>query len=92
MSDFGLGENKPITPYTAEQIDKADVKLNRYLIDAGYYALKGLGYGLVASIFFSKRVRVMWYFTGFGFGYATYLNCHPLVNNLKNSWYEVRPE
>lgn len=79
MSDFGIGEEKRITPYTPEQVYKADIKLNRYLIDAGYYALKGLCYGAVASIFFTKKQRVLWYFMGFGFGYATYLNCHPFV-------------
>jgi len=86
MSDFGLGENKPITPYTPEQVYKADIKLNRYIIDAGYYSLKGLGYGLAASIFFTKKVRVMWYFTGFGFGYATYQNCNHLVSSIRENW------
>lgn len=50
-------------------------------MDAGYYTLKGLTYGLAASVFFTRKARVLWYFAGFGFGYATYLNCHPIVKS-----------
>ena len=50
-------------------------------MDSFYYSGKGLCYGVVASLFFVKKQRVCWYFTGFGLGYAIYTHCHTLINN-----------
>lgn len=68
MSSIRLGVSKDILPYTNQEILEADEKFNKFVINTGQLALKGLGIGLVASLFFVKKQRVIFYGLGFGAG------------------------
>jgi hypothetical protein len=47
----------------------ADRKLNKFVINTVQYGLKGLGIGLVASLFFARKRRIIFYSAGFGAGF-----------------------
>ena len=49
--------------------------MNRLLVDFVIDGTKGFAYGLVLSIFFLKKRRVMGYGLGFGLGTALHKNC-----------------
>jgi len=68
MSNLRLGVSKDILPYTTEQILEADRKLNKFVINTVQSGLKGLGIGLVASLFFSRKRPIIFYSAGFGAG------------------------
>lgn len=49
---------------------QADYELNKFLLGTVSLAGKGLGYGLIASLFFLRKQRVIFYGAGFGAGLA----------------------
>lgn len=67
-----LGLDNNITPFQQENILEADRKFNKFIINTLQSALKGLGYGVVASIFFYRKKRIMFYSAGFGAGYSIF--------------------
>jgi len=68
MSALRLGVSKDILPYTTQEILDADRKFNKFVINTFQSAFKGLAFGVVASLFFAKRRRIIFYSTGFGAG------------------------
>ena len=47
----------------------ADIlKFNKFIINTFQSGLKGLAFGLVASLFFARKQRIIYYSTGFGAG------------------------
>jgi hypothetical protein len=48
----------------------ADYRLNKFLLGTVSFATKGLAYGLLASLFFLRKQRVIFYGAGFGAGLA----------------------
>ncbi len=68
MSNLRLGVSKDILPYTTEQILDADRKLNKFVINTFQSGLKGLAIGVVASLFFARKQRIIFYSAGFGAG------------------------
>jgi hypothetical protein len=49
--------------------------MNRLLVDFTAYGTQGLAYGLIMSVFFIKKRRIMGYGFGFGLGTALNKNC-----------------
>ena len=68
MSNLRLGVSKDILPYTTEQILEADRKLSKFAINTVQSGLQGLALGVVASLFFAKKRRIIFYSAGFGAG------------------------
>jgi hypothetical protein len=68
MNNLRLGVSKDILPYTTEQILQADRKFNKFVINTTESGLKGLGIGLVASLFFARKKPIIFYSAGFGAG------------------------
>ena len=67
-----LGVDNKITPFDEEEILDADRRFNKFIINTMQSALKGVGYGIIASIFFYKRKRIIFYSAGFGAGYSIF--------------------
>ena len=68
MSQLRLGLSGDILPHTTEDILNADYRLNKFLLGTVSYAFKGLALGLVGSLFFLRKQRVIFYGAGFGGG------------------------
>lgn len=68
MSNLRLGVSKDILPYTSEQILDADRRLNKFIINTCESGLKGLALGVVASLFFVRKSRIIFYSASFGAG------------------------
>ena len=68
MNNLRLGVSKDILPYTTEQILEADRKLNKFAINTVQSGLQGLAIGVVASLCFAKKRRIIFYSAGFGAG------------------------
>lgn len=68
MSRLRLGVSKDILPYTTQEILDADRKFNKFIINTFQSGIKGLALGAIASIFFVKRRRIIFYSAGFGAG------------------------
>ena len=68
MSGLRLGVSADILPYTQEEILAADYRLNHFVLGTFGSAVRGLALGAVASLFFLKRQRVVFYGAGFGAG------------------------
>jgi hypothetical protein len=68
MSNIRLGVSKDILPYSTSQVLAADRKLNKFAINSFQSGLKGAAIGAVASLFFFKKGRVVFYTAGFGVG------------------------
>jgi hypothetical protein len=68
MSGFRLGVSSEILPYSTEQILDADYRLNKFLLGTVNLAAKGLAIGLIGSLFFIRKQRVIFYGAGFGGG------------------------
>lgn len=68
MSNLRLGVSRDILPYTTEQILDADRKFNKFIINTCQSGFKGLAFGVVASLFFVRKGRVIFYSAGFGAG------------------------
>ena len=74
MSNLRLGVSKDIVPFSTSQILEADRKLNKFVINIGESGFKGLAFGVVASIFFVKKRRVIFYSAGFSAGLNFFTN------------------
>lgn len=68
MSGFRLGVSSEILPHTAEEVLDADYRLNKFVLGTVSLAGKGLAYGLIGSLFFLRKQRVIFYGAGFGAG------------------------
>lgn len=81
MSNLRLGVSKDILPYTTEQILDADRKLNKFVINTCQSGLKGLAFGVVASLFFARKNRIIFYSAGFGVGLNFFTTICKLYDN-----------
>ena len=66
-SNMRLGISSEILPFTKDEVVKYDFMFNKFVINTAQSALKGLAFGLVASLFF-KRKGIIFYSVGFGIG------------------------
>lgn len=67
ISNMRLGVSSQILPFSNDEIVKYDYVFNKFVINTAQSALKGLAFGLAASLFF-KRKGVIFYSVGFGLG------------------------
>lgn len=56
-------------------------KYRLFLESVGYSAF-GLANGLLLSVFFKQKVRVIGFTTGFGFGLAVHKNANGLIQHI----------
>jgi hypothetical protein len=70
MSGFRLGVSADILPYSTQEILDADYRLNKFLLGTVSFGAKGLALGLIGSLFFLRKQRVIFYGAGFGAGLA----------------------
>lgn len=68
MSNIRLGVSKEILPYTQQQVLAADRKMNLFAINTFQSALKGAAIGTLASLFFFRKRKVIFYSAGFAAG------------------------
>jgi hypothetical protein len=68
MSGFQLGVSAQILPYSTQEVLDADYRLNKFALGTVSLAGKGLLYGALASLFFLRKQRVVFYGAGFGAG------------------------
>lgn len=68
MNTIRLGVSSDILPFTNQQILDADYKFNKFILSTVGLAAKGLVYGAIASLFFVRKTRVIFYGAGFGGG------------------------
>lgn len=50
------------------------------MVDSVAFATVGLGYGILFSILFKKKGKILGYGAGFGLGTAIYKNCGQDIN------------
>lgn len=79
MSGMRLGVSADILPYTKEEILGADLRLNKFLLGTVWLATQGLAIGALASVFFARKQRVIFYSAGFGGGLSFF-------NEFKKWW------
>jgi len=68
MSSIRLGVSSDILPFTNQQILEADYRFNKFILSTVGLAGKGLFYGAIASLFFARKSRIVFYGAGFGAG------------------------
>jgi hypothetical protein len=68
MSGLRLGVSADILPYSNQEILDADYRLNKFLLETVSYAGKGLALGIIGSLFFLRKQRIVFYGAGFGAG------------------------
>lgn len=68
MSGLRLGVSADILPYSTQDVLNADYRLNKFLLGTVSYATQGIVLGLIGSLFFLRKQRVIFYGAGFGGG------------------------
>lgn len=68
MSGLRLGVSADILPYSTQDILDADYRLNKFLLGTVSCATQGLALGLIGSLFFVRKQRIVFYGAGFGAG------------------------
>ncbi len=82
MSNLRLGVSKDILPYSIDEVLQADRKFNKFVINTVQSGFQGFAFGLVASLFFARKKRVIFYSTGFGAGMTFFTS---LCGNCKQN-------
>lgn len=72
MSGLRLGVSADILPYSTQEVLDADFRLNKFLLGTVSYASQGLALGIIGSLFFLKKQRIVFYGAGFGGGLALF--------------------
>ncbi|CAD8064241.1 unnamed protein product [Paramecium primaurelia] len=83
QNKFTLGQSAEVLQYTEQQVQDADILLNRLLVKSFTYTSAGLFSGSLLSIFFKNKVGVIGYSAGIGLGLALHQYSNGLFDTVR---------